>query len=168
MCNCFHFHLHLSLNHSQGCWVTTDNFTTSFLHFSLFSTALWDLAKSRPVRSLMSSHLFFCLLGFLPPFTLPGKMVLARPDEWETCPSRFSVRLFTIVRRSVFIFIFFVFIFDKKNKKIHSCKACDACSLGVSFIAGYRFLKIRVDFETKQNNKNKKIKKRARITNNCN
>ena len=30
--------------------------------FSLFSTALWDLANSRPVHSLMlSSHLFLCL-----------------------------------------------------------------------------------------------------------
>ena len=25
-----------------GCWGTTDDFATSFLHFSLFSTALWD------------------------------------------------------------------------------------------------------------------------------
>ena len=32
-------HLHLSLNH-RGCWGTTDDFTTSFLHFSLFSTVL--------------------------------------------------------------------------------------------------------------------------------
>ena len=36
--------------------------TTSFLHFSLLTTALWDLANSRPVHSLMlSSHPFFCL-----------------------------------------------------------------------------------------------------------
>ena len=38
---------------------TTDDFTTSLLHFPLFSTALRDLANSRPVHSLMlSSHLF--------------------------------------------------------------------------------------------------------------
>ena len=44
-------------------WGTTDDFTTSFLHFSLFSTALWDLAKSRPVHSLMlSSHFFLCVV----------------------------------------------------------------------------------------------------------
>ena len=37
-------------------------FHTSFPHFSLFSTALWDFANSRPVHSLMlSSHLLFCL-----------------------------------------------------------------------------------------------------------
>ena len=41
---------------------TTDDFTTSFLHLSLFSIALWDLANSRPVHSLMlPSHLFLCL-----------------------------------------------------------------------------------------------------------
>ena len=75
---------HLSLN-CKGGWDTTDEFATSFLHFSLFSTALWDLANSRPVHSLMlSSHLFLCLPHLLPPFTKPFKMVLARPDEQET------------------------------------------------------------------------------------
>ena len=52
---------HQSLNHN-GRWGTTDDFATSFFHFSLFSTALWDLPNSRPVHSLMlSSHLFLCL-----------------------------------------------------------------------------------------------------------
>ena len=56
-----------------------------FLHFSPFSTALWDLANSRPVHSLMtSSHLFLCLPCLLPRFTVPCKMVLARPVERET------------------------------------------------------------------------------------
>ena len=45
-------HLHLSLNR-RGHWGTIDDFTTSFLHFSLFSTAQLDLANSRPVHSLM-------------------------------------------------------------------------------------------------------------------
>ena len=35
-----HYH-HLSVNR-EGRWGTTDDFETSFLHFSLFSTALWD------------------------------------------------------------------------------------------------------------------------------
>ena len=75
---------HLSLNH-QGRWGTTDDFTTSFLHFFLFSTAFWDLANPRPIHSLMlSSRLFFCLPCLLPPFTVPCKVVSARPDEWET------------------------------------------------------------------------------------
>ena len=72
-----HLHLHLFLNR--------DDFTTSSFHFSLSSTALWDLANSRPVHSLMlSSHFFFCLPRFLPPFTVPRKVVLARPDGRET------------------------------------------------------------------------------------
>ena len=73
-----------------------------FFHFPLFSTALWDLANSRPVHSLMlSSHPFLCLPCFLPSFTVPCKMVVARPDERETCPYHFSMCLFTLVRRSL-------------------------------------------------------------------
>ena len=79
-----HHHHHQSLNR-EGRWGTTDDFATSFLHFSLFSTALWDLPNSRPVHSLMlSSHLFLCQPCLLPPFTVPCKMVLARPDERES------------------------------------------------------------------------------------
>ena len=77
-------HQHQSHNH-EGRWGTTDHFETSFLHFSLFSTALWDLPNSRPVHSLMlSSHLYLCPPCLLPPSTVPCKMVLARPDERET------------------------------------------------------------------------------------
>ena len=93
-------HHHLSLNR-EGRWGTTDDFATSFLHFPLFSTALWDLPNSRHVNSLrLSSYLFLCLPCLLPPFTAPCKMVLARPDERETWPYHFSFCLFTIVRRS--------------------------------------------------------------------
>ena len=50
------------------------NFTTGFLHFPLFSSALLDLANFRPVHSLMlSSHLFLCLPCLLLPFTVPCK-----------------------------------------------------------------------------------------------
>ena len=62
-------HHHLSLN-CEGRRGTTDDFATSFLHSFLFSTALWDLANSRPVHSVMlSSHLFLCLPCLFPPFT---------------------------------------------------------------------------------------------------
>ena len=47
-------HHHQSLNR-KGRWGTTDDFATSFLHFSLFSTALWDLSLihiSEPTRLL--------------------------------------------------------------------------------------------------------------------
>ena len=95
-----HHHHHLSLNR-EGRWGTTDDFATSFLHFSLFSTALWDMANSRAVHSLMlSSHLFLCLPCLLPPFTVPCRMFLARPDGRETWPYYCSLRLFTVVRRS--------------------------------------------------------------------
>ena len=57
---CLLLHLHLSLN-CRGHWDSTDDFTTSFLHFSLFSTALLDLANSRPGSSLMWSSHFFVL-----------------------------------------------------------------------------------------------------------
>ena len=43
-------HYHLSLN-LEGHWDTTGDFATSFLHFSLYSTALWDFVNSRPVHS---------------------------------------------------------------------------------------------------------------------
>ena len=86
----------------EGRWCTTDDFATSFFHFSLFSTALCDLANSRPVHCLMLSfHLFLSLPCLLPPFTVPCKMVLARPDERETWPYHCSLRLFTMVRRSL-------------------------------------------------------------------
>ena len=82
--NAHHHHHHKSLNR-VGHWGTTDDSATSFLHFPLFSTALWDLPNSRPVHSLMlSSHLFLCLPCLLPPVTVPCKMVLATRDERET------------------------------------------------------------------------------------
>ena len=56
--------LHLFLNHGDRCG-TTDDFTTSSLQFSLFSTGHWDLANSSCVHSLMlSSHLFSVYLVF--------------------------------------------------------------------------------------------------------
>ena len=92
--------LYLSLNR-EGRWGIAEHFATSFLHLSLFSTALLVLANSRPVHSLMlSSHLFFCLPCLLPPCTVPCKMMLARPDEGKTWPYYCSLRLFTMVRGS--------------------------------------------------------------------
>ena len=93
-------HHHLSLNHEGGRG-TADDFKASFLHFCIYSTALRDLANSRPVLSLMlSSHLFLCLPCLLPSFTVPCKMVLARPNQPETWPYYCSLHLFTIFRRS--------------------------------------------------------------------
>ena len=83
-------------------WWWWDYFTTSFLHYSLFSTALWDLAKYGPVHSLMlSSHLSFCLPCLFLHFTLPCNTVLARPDERETYQYNCSLWIFAMVRRSL-------------------------------------------------------------------
>ena len=60
MCVCHHHHRQ-SLN-CEGHWGTTGDFATSFLHFSLFSTAVWDLPNSRPVHSLMLSSMARILL----------------------------------------------------------------------------------------------------------
>ena len=77
----------------RGHWGNTEDLTTTFLHFPLFSTAFLDLANSRPVHSLMlSSRLFLCLPCLLPPLTLPCKMVLARTDEWVTWPYHCSFK----------------------------------------------------------------------------
>ena len=90
----------LSLNRKGG-FGTSDDFTTSFLHCSMFSTVLWDLANSRLVHFLMLSfHHFLCLPCLLSPFTVPCKIVMARPDEQETWPYHCSLHLFTLVRRS--------------------------------------------------------------------
>ena len=92
-----HQQQHLSLDR-EGRWGTT----TSSLHFSLFSTAVWDLANSRPVNSLMlSSHLFLCVcLVFFPLSLCLAIWFWPSPDERETWPYHCSLRLFTMVRRS--------------------------------------------------------------------
>ena len=71
-----------------------------FIHSSVFFTALWDLANSRPVHSLMLSfQLFFCLPCLLPPLTVLCKMVLGRPDERKKWPYHCSLRPFIMVTR---------------------------------------------------------------------
>ena len=50
--------------------------------------------------SISRCCLFFCLPCLRPLFTVPCKMVLARPDERETCQYHFSLYLFTMVMRS--------------------------------------------------------------------
>ena len=64
----------------------TDEFATILLHLVQFSAALVELAKSIPVHSLISSsHLFSCLLSFLLcPFTVPCRIVFAKPEDHET------------------------------------------------------------------------------------
>ena len=87
-----HHHHHQSLN-LEGRWGTTDDFATSFLRFSLFSTALRDLPNSRPVLSLMlSSHLFLwqrkrweCVMGSLILRLLSATVTLSLRSQSPTC-----------------------------------------------------------------------------------
>ena len=85
----------------EGRRGTTDEFATTPFHLDLFSAALVELAKSIPVHSLiLSSHLFFCLPLFLFPFTVPCRIVFAKPEDLETWPNHLSFRFLTRVRSS--------------------------------------------------------------------
>ena len=85
----------------EGHRGTTDEFTTIPFHLDLFSAALVELAKSIPVHSLiLSSHLFFCLPLFLFPFSVPCRIVFAKPEDLETWPNHLSFRFLTRVRSS--------------------------------------------------------------------
>ena len=88
----------ITLEGRQG---TTDEFATISFHLALFSAALVELAKSIPVHSLiLSSHLFFCLPLFLFPFTVPCRIVFAKPEDLETWPNHLSFRFLTRIRSS--------------------------------------------------------------------
>ena len=83
----------------EGRRGTTDEFATIPFHLDLFSAALVELAKSIPVHSLIwSSHLFFCLPLFLFPFSVPCRIVFAKPEDLETWPNHLSFRFLTRVR----------------------------------------------------------------------
>ena len=85
----------------EGRRGTTDEFATIPFHLDLFSAALVELAKSIPVHSLiLSSHFFFCLPPFLFPFTVPCRIVFAKPEDIETWPNHLSFRFLTMVRSS--------------------------------------------------------------------
>ena len=71
---------------------TTDEFATIPFHLVLFSAALVELTNSILVHSLiLSSHLFFCL-PLLFPFTVPCRIVFAKPEDFETWPNHLSFR----------------------------------------------------------------------------
>ena len=92
--------LHFPINRKDR-WGTIDDFLTSSLHVSLFSTTLWESANSILVHSLMMfSYFFFCLPLRLPPLTVPCKIVFTRPDDLDTWPYHFSLRFLTVIRRS--------------------------------------------------------------------
>ena len=80
---------------------TTDEFATIPFHLVLFSAGLVELVKSIPVHPLiLFSHLFFCLPLFLFPFTVPCRIVFAKPEDLETWSNHLSFRFLTRVRSS--------------------------------------------------------------------
>ena len=80
---------------------TTDDVATIPFHPSMSSAALRESPNPISVDSLMlSSHLFFCLPLLLAPFTVPCRIVFAKPQDLEMWPYYLSFRFFTIVRRS--------------------------------------------------------------------
>ena len=97
-----HGNLFSILSHNLGRsfghhrWIRNNPF-----HLVLFSAALAELEKSIPVHSLiLSSHLFFCPPFFLFPFTVPCRIIFAKPEDLETWPNHLSFRFLTRVRSS--------------------------------------------------------------------
>ena len=84
----------------EGRRGTTDEFATIPFHLVLFSAALVELAKSIPVHSLILSSLLFFCLPLLFPFTVPCRVVFAKPEDLETWPNHVSVRFLTKIRSS--------------------------------------------------------------------
>ena len=83
-------------------WGATDVANIS-LHFVLFSASLTAWQNFNPVHSAMLfSQRFFCRSLLLPPYmyTVPCKIVLASPDDLDTCPNHFNLRFFTVVKVS--------------------------------------------------------------------
>ena len=76
---CFASYLSRSL---ADRYVTTVDYTTSFLHSSRFSAFSSSIFHSRPVHSLMLSSIrFLCLPLCLPPWTVPCRIVLASAND---------------------------------------------------------------------------------------
>ena len=81
-------------------WGATDVATLS-LHFILFSASLTASQNFNPVHSAMFfSQRFFWRPLFLPPCTVPCKIVLASPGDLDTCPNHFNLHFFTVVKKS--------------------------------------------------------------------
>ena len=82
-------------------WGATDDLATSSLHSSRLSAFLMAAPSVMAVHSrMLFSHLFFCLPRLRPPCNVPCRIVLASPVDLVTYPYHFSLRRFTVVKRS--------------------------------------------------------------------
>ena len=85
-------------------WGATDDLATSSLHSSRLSAFLVAAPSVMPVHSgMLSSHLFFCLPHLLPPCTVPCWIVLASTEDLVMWSYHFSLRRFTVVKRSSWV-----------------------------------------------------------------
>ena len=71
---------------------TTDDFKTSFLHFSHFSTALWDLANSRTV-SFLYCIVLYCIVLRLNRWHLRQPVLQHRSEPFLNVPLIGSCKL---------------------------------------------------------------------------
>ena len=86
-------------------WRCTCTYTSSCnlsLHFILFSASLTAWQNFNPVHSAMLfSQRFFCRPLLLPHCTVLCKIVLASPNDLDTCPNHSNLRFFTVVKISL-------------------------------------------------------------------
>ena len=93
---------------------------------------------SIPVHSLiLSSSLFFCLPFLLFPFTMPCRIVFAKPEDLETWPNHlcFRVRRLTIVRSSLYSPVA-AWIFQRTSSMTGG--PCTKCSISFGSISSQR------------------------------
>ena len=94
-CTCLHKHL------SRSQWPLDRHGRCNPLPPFLFSASLTESQNFNPLHSaILFSQRFFCRSLLLPPCTFPCKIVLASPDDLDTCPNHFTLRFFTLLNIS--------------------------------------------------------------------
>ena len=90
--------LHLHLSRSQ--WpLGRHGHSNPLPPFDFVFSFSYGVENLNPVHSeILFSQCFFCRPLFLPPCTVPCKIVLASPDDLDTCPNHFNLRFFTVVK----------------------------------------------------------------------
>ena len=112
---------------------TTDDIATISFHPSLSSAALRESPNPIPVHSLMlSSHLFFYLPLLLAPFTVPCRIVFAKPEDLEMWPYHLSFHFCTMVRRSSCTQLHSGFCCEPPHLSHGLCRKCSEVSYSIS------------------------------------
>ena len=110
------------------------DFLVSSLHSCRLCAMAWVSAKDLPVHSAMLSlQLFFGLPLLRLPSTVPCSITLDRPSDLVTCPYHFSLRRFTVARRSSYGPICFTMVSRTCSFVTRSLRSlCPSISLPVS------------------------------------